>query len=264
MSLHEYLLRDPRCQNLAEGAIYAVAPLLEDPDPAPVLGLLDEWAYELAGRMPLPWNLHSAVDVLNHYLFHEQGLHGDSFHFDAPENAVLPLVLARKQGLPISLSIVWIDVARRLGFDAVGVALPGHFIAALRTEMGLLCFDPFQRGQAIGEELAERLVRKATGGRAVFDPAMLVPAENRAVLARLVRNLHVRYMSAHDWDEALWTSTHIALLAPLDPDAYRDRAFVHLHRGDVEKAYLDLQEAIRLSQEPDPQLAQLLTRLQRR
>lgn len=262
-SLHEYLQADPECRALAVGAVFAVAPLLEDPDPGPLDRTLDVWAFELAGRMPLPWSIHGAIDALNHYLFQEQGLQGDRGNFDNPENAVLPKVLERRLGLPIALSILWIDVARRLGMDAVGVGLPGHFIAGLRLDLGTLYFDPFHGGHPVGEEQAASLVRRNTGGRSAFVPAMLEPLPHRAILARLVRNLHARFLRSQSWEEAFWTATHLVLLSPEDPLPYRDRAFVRLRRGEVIEALKDLQEAIRLGQDSDPQLAEWVERLKK-
>lgn len=261
MSLHDYLLRDPSCVGLAEGAVHAVAPLLDDPDPAPLLETLEACAFELAGRMPLPWNFHEAVDALNAYLFEERGLRGDRETYDDPDNAVLPRVIERQRGLPISLSILWMDQARRLGFEPLGIALPGHFIVGLKLDLGALYFDPFDGGRAVGDEDAARLVQAATGGRAAFEPSMLEPAPHRAILARLVRNLHVGYVHRRNWDEALWTSTHLVLLAPEDPASYRDRAFVHHQRGEETAALADLQEAIRLSPAGDPELARWADRL---
>jgi regulator of sirC expression with transglutaminase-like and TPR domain len=236
--------------------------MLTDPDPAPVVAVVEEWVFDLASRMPLPWNLHSAIDVLNTYLFQEVGLQGDRETYDDPANAALPQVIARKRGMPISLAILWMEVARRLGFRAVGVALPGHFIAGLELDLGTLYFDVFNGGQAVGEEGAGRLVEQATGGRASFDPAMLAPVTNRAILVRLVRNLHVRFVRAQAWEEALWTSTHLVLLAPEESLPYRDRAFVHFKRGEMMEGISDLHEAIRLSQDLDPELMQWMEKLQ--
>jgi regulator of sirC expression with transglutaminase-like and TPR domain len=263
MSLHEFLLTDPECRQLAKGAVLAVAPMLDDPDPDPVLATLDDWAFELAGRMPLPWSIHGAIDALNHYLFEELGLHGDRMAYDDPENAVLPKVITRRKGLPIALSILWIDVAKRLGLDAVGIPLPGHFVTALRLDLGMLFFDPFNRGRALGEEEAARIVQKVSGGRVAFDPVMLEPVAHRTILLRLVRNLHSRFVKAEHWDEALWSATHLILLAPQDTGPYRDRAFVHLKRGEIMPAVQDLQVAIQLSQEDDPQLRDWIEKLKK-
>ena len=243
MSLHDFLLRDPGCTALVEGALAATAPLLEDEDPAPVVAQLEAWTLELAGRMPLPWNFHGALDQLNTFLFQELGFSGDRKTYDDPRNALLPAVLQRRRGLPITLSILWIDLARRLGFEAVGVGLPGHFVCAVRHDLGLLCFDPFHGGIPVGPERAAELVRKATQGRTPFHPDLLRPAPDRAILARLVRNLHARYLQTESWEEVLWTSTHLILLDPSDPDPWKARALVHLQRGDPEAAEADLQEA---------------------
>jgi regulator of sirC expression with transglutaminase-like and TPR domain len=262
MSLLEFLQRDPHCRKLAEGAIHAVAPALEEPDPTPVLNELEAWAFTLAGRMPLPWNLHQALDVLNHLLFVELGFTGDRETYDDPLNALLPSVITRRKGLPIALSILWIDLARRLGFDAVGVGLPGHFVAALRTDLGLLCFDPFNRGRAFGEEGGAAIVKAATGGRTDFHRDMLRPVSDRSVLIRLVRNLHLRFLHAEEWEEALWTATHLILLEPASARAHKERAFVHLQRGEPGPALEDLREALRLSPDPDPEVRTWLKQLE--
>lgn len=262
MSLLEYLRRDPECRNLAEGAIHAVAPALEDPDPAATLAQLDDWAFLLAGRMPLPWNTHQAIDALNHLLFGELGFEGDRETYDDPLNALLPSVMARRKGLPIALSILWVDLARRLGFDAVGVGLPGHFLAALRTDFGLLCFDPFHQGRPVGEEGGAQLVKAASAGRIEFHRDMLRPAADRQILVRLVRNLHLRFVHAEDWGEALWTGTHLILLDPGSSRAHKERAFVHLQRGEPGPALADLREALRLSPGPDSEIQAWMQQLE--
>ncbi|WP_257309127.1 SirB1 family protein [Geothrix fuzhouensis] len=262
MSLLEYLRLDPHCRNLAEGAIHAVAPALEDPDPAPVIMQLNEWAFVLAGRMPLPWDTHKALEALNHLLFTELGFEGDRETYDDPLNALLPAVMARRKGLPIALSILWIDLARRLGFDAVGVGLPGHFITALRAGSSLLCFDPFNGGRVVGEEGGAALVKAASAGRITFHRDMLRPATDRQILIRLVRNLHLRFMNAEDWEEALWTATHLILLDPEDSRSHKERAFVHLQREEPGPALRDLREALRLSVDPDPEIQAWLQQLE--
>jgi regulator of sirC expression with transglutaminase-like and TPR domain len=254
MSLLEYLQKDPECRDLAEGAVHAVAPGLDDPDPGQVCGQLNEWAFVLAGRMPLPWNTHKAIDALNDLLFSELGFSGDLETYDDPLNAMLPTVISRRKGLPITLSILWVDLARRLGFDAVGVGLPGHFITGLRTDFGLLYFDPFHKGRSVGVEGCAELVKGATAGRQAFNRDMLRPATGREILIRLVRNLHLRFMQAEVWEEALWTGTHLILLDPQNPRAHKERAFVHLQRSETGPARTDLHEALRLSPDPDPEI----------
>lgn len=262
MSLYEFLQTDPECRSLGEGAVHAVAPLLLDPDPAPTLRQLEAWGLDLAGRMPLPWNLHQALDEVNGFLFRDLEFTGDFRSYDDPANAALPLVLQRRRGLPISLSILWVDLGRRLGFDAVGIGLPGHFLAGLRTDLGLLCFDPFHQGRAVGEEEAARLVASATRGRVAFHPGMLAPMPHRAILARLVRNLCVRYQRTEAWTEVVWTATHLVLLEPDAPGPLRDRAQAHLRLGHRQQALDDLEAAQSLV--PDPLVAEWMAGLRKR
>jgi regulator of sirC expression with transglutaminase-like and TPR domain len=263
VSFHEYLQEDPQCRQLAVGAVAAVGPLLPDPDPGPVTAQLDAWAFELAGRMPLPWNLHEAMDALNDFLFRDLGFKGDPEGYEDPENAVLPSVLARRKGLPLTLSILWIDLARRLGLDAVGVGLPGHFIVGLRLEPGLLLYDPFHGGRAVGEERAAQLVRSATGGRVAFEPGMLSPVTHRAILYRLLRNLYVRFARTQSWDDALWAATHMILIHPAEAQPYRDRTFVRIQRGELDEALRDLKDALRLSPKGDAELEGWLEKFKR-
>jgi regulator of sirC expression with transglutaminase-like and TPR domain len=115
----------------------------------------------------------------------------------------------------------------------------------------------------VGEEEAARLVRRATGGRTLFDPAMLAPLPHRAILARLVRNLHARYLRDLAWEEAFWTATHLMLLSPENPLPYRDRAFVRLQRGEPVEALKDLREAIRLDPGSEAQMVEWMERMKK-
>ena len=262
MSLHEFLKEDPQCKRLAEGAVHAVAPLLDEVDSSVVLEELDHWAHRLACRMPLPWNFHAAIDEVNRFLFQDLGFIGDRQTYDDPRNSLLPMVIERRRGLPISLCILWIELARRMGFQAVGVGLPGHFICGIENDgMGLLLFDPFNGGSPVGHETAARLVQQATGRPDAFHPRMLKATPGRTILARLVRNLHVRFLRSEVWDEALWTSTHLILLEPGDPQPLKERAIVHLRRGEPDAAQKDLEEALEQTQDPDPELEAWLEHL---
>jgi regulator of sirC expression with transglutaminase-like and TPR domain len=90
---------------------------------------------------------------------------------------------------------------------------------------------------------------------------MLSATPDRQILVRLVRNLHLRYLHAERWEEALWTSTHLILLEPSNPRPRKERAFVHLQRDEPAPALEDLQEALRLSPEPDPEIEAWLLQL---
>lgn len=214
--------------------------------------------------MPLPWNTVDALEAVNNFLFSHVGLRGDRENYEDPRNAVLPQVISRRRGLPISLSIIWIDVARRLGLDAVGIGLPGHFLAGLQTSEGLLCIDPFHGGRAVGEEEAAELVYRATAGRVSFRPDMLKAVSHRAILTRLVRNLHLRFVKEEAWEEALWTSTHLQLLDPDDSQPYKERGMVHLKRGEAVKALKDFRAALDRSNSADPELMKWMEKLERR
>ncbi len=113
----------------------------------------------------------------------------------------------------------------------------------------------------MGEEGGAELVESASAGRMTFHRGMLRPASGREILIRLVRNLHMRFMHAESWEEALWTGTHLILLDPYNPRVHKERAFVHLQRDESEPALIDLREALRLSPDPDPEIQAWLAQL---
>jgi regulator of sirC expression with transglutaminase-like and TPR domain len=91
---------------------------------------------------------------------------------------------------------------------------------------------------------------------------MLRPTSDREILIRLVRNLHLRFMHAEDWEESLWTSTHLILLDPRNPRVHKERAFIHLQRDETGPALADLREALRLNPDPDPEIQAWLAQLE--
>ncbi|MSO78306.1 MAG: hypothetical protein EXQ79_01715 [Acidimicrobiia bacterium] len=155
---------------------------------------------QLARFDDLASNAPAAPDALATYLFVERGFAGNSVDYSDPHNSFLDDVLDRRLGLPITLSVLMLEVGRRLGLTLDGVGMPGHFL--VRADAGVF-FDPFHGGERLDEDgCRERF--SATQGDAPFLPAFLLPVGSHAILSRMLANL-VRSFATRDPSNAVWT-----------------------------------------------------------
>ena len=205
--------------------------------------LLQEHAESLRGEIDAidAWPLKMAA--INRRLFDELGYSGDSDEYYDPRNSYLNQVFERRRGNPISLAMVQMEVARRLGVPLDGVSFPGHFLVRLPVDDGLLVMDPFNRGRPLDvDELRER-AKPHLGGELPDDGALLHilnPASHRAILVRVLRNLHGVYAEGDDWVRAARSAGRILTLAPDQPEALRDRGLAYLELGHRSGARHDL------------------------
>jgi regulator of sirC expression with transglutaminase-like and TPR domain len=195
-----------------------------------------------------PWPLKMAA--INRHLFDELGYSGNHDEYYDPRNSYVNEVFERRLGNPISLALVQIEVAHRLGVPLDGVSFPGHFLVRLPVDDGLLVMDPFNGGRPLGaDELRER-ARPHLGGDVPDDNALLQildPASNRAILVRMLRNLHGVYAEREEWDRAARSADRVLKLMPDQPDALRDRALAYLKLDYHKGARADLSRYLHLS-----------------
>lgn len=166
--------------------------------------------------------------AINRHLFDELGYSGDHDEYYDPRNSYLNQVFERRLGNPISLALVQMEVARRLGIPLDGVSFPGHFLVRLPVDDGVLVMDPFNGGRPLDvDELRER-AKSHLGGQMPDDQVLaqiLDPAPARAILMRMLRNLHGVYAEAGEWDRAARSADRLLKLAPEQDDALRDAAW---------------------------------------
>lgn len=196
------------------------------------------------------------VERLNRFLFGEEGFAGASEYYD-PRNSYLNEVLARRCGIPITLAIVYIAVARRAGLDARGISFPGHFLVrcAGRDEQ---IIDAFH-GRTISLAEIEARLESALGPDAALRPELhLRDASAREILVRMLANLQRIFASSGDAERLLACCDRIVLLMPGDPIALRDRALVYQRLGWLAAAIADLEAALELSS--DAELSEALAR----
>jgi regulator of sirC expression with transglutaminase-like and TPR domain len=155
----------------------------------------------------------ASFDGVRNHLFVTERFRGNVQAYDDPANSLLDDVLERRLGIPITLAVVMLEVARRSGVAAVGIGMPGHFLVGDPARPGRFC-DVFSGGALLGEDECSLLFRRAVGPAHAFEPGMLAPATTRAILARMLANLE-RSSLASDPVEATWMATLHSSIAGL-------------------------------------------------
>ena len=221
-------------------------------DPAQYDALLQGHVEQVRAQVEAvdPWPQKMAA--INRHLFDELGYAGDSEHYYDPRNSYLNEVFERRLGNPISLALVQIEVARRLGVPLDGVSFPGHFLVRLPVDDGVLVMDPFNRGRPLDEDELRQRARPHLNGEAPDDRALfqiLNPATHRAILMRVLRNLHGVYAERDDWERAARSADRILRLSPDNGEALRDRGLAYLKMGYRQGARSDLARYLQLNPE---------------
>lgn len=201
---------------------------------------LDELAEAVRGRLPARWNAATALRALRAALFEEAGFRGNDEDYYDPRNSFLNEVLERRLGIPITLCVIYVEVAARVGLPVHGVGFPGHFLVKHVSGQVELFVDPFHGGEILsGDECLARL-NATVPGRAV-ERRHLEAATPQQILRRLLHNLRKIYVKAGDDVRALWVVDRLVLLSPDDALARRDRGLLEARLGGTKAALADLQ-----------------------
>jgi regulator of sirC expression with transglutaminase-like and TPR domain len=240
--------------DLAEAALLIAAEEYPSLDVAAYLRRFDELAAAASGEVRPGLAPAEQIARLNHHLFVECGFAGNSDDYYDPRNSFLNDVLDRRTGIPISLSIVYSEVAQRLDLPVYGVSFPGHFLAKYVGDPEII-IDAFF-GTVIGaDECAQRL-RGIYGDDAQLDPRLLRPAPAREILARMLSNLKQVYVQHSDFERALGCVDRILLLAPNTARELRDRGILYQRLECYAAALQDFERYLRLA--PDDEAAHLI------
>jgi regulator of sirC expression with transglutaminase-like and TPR domain len=218
-------------------------------DPARYDAEIQAHADALRGRVEAIAPLPLKMAAVNEYLFEELGYSGNHQEYYDPRNSYLNEVVERRLGNPISLAVVQMEVARRLGLPLDGVSFPGHFLVRLPVGEGVLVMDPFNRGRPLDEDELRERARPHLGGEPPDDEALyqiLHPASHRAMLMRMLRNLHGAYADGGDWERAVRCADRILRLSPDNAEALRDRGLGYAKLGHLRGARADLGRYLQL------------------
>lgn len=160
--------------------------------------------------------------AISDWLFDHLGFSGNTDDYYDPRNSFLCDVLDRRTGIPISLSVVYLEVARRVGVLAQGVNFPGHFLVRVAIEDAWLFLDPYSGGRALTPADLEALLRKTTNPDAVLEPSVIAAASKRQILSRMLVNLAGIYGRHGDLPRSLDVLERLAVLEPANPRIARD------------------------------------------
>jgi regulator of sirC expression with transglutaminase-like and TPR domain len=239
--------------DLARAALLVAAEEYPGLDVDGYLARLDGLAGEVDARLAGRPDAERAF-LLSEFLFREQCFAGNAESYDDPRNSFLNDVIERRRGIPITLSLVYMEVARRVSLPAFGVGFPGHFLA--RVGQAGPVVDSFG-GCLLSESDCRELLKKVAGAEARLVPQVhLRPATPREILARLLGNLKHLYVRGRDFGRALACCERILLLLPDSPLELRDRGLVYEQLECYAAARSDLRRFLELS--PDDQTAALV------
>lgn len=232
------------------------------------LGEIERMALRLRASMPQTSAAEDRIVALNQFLFDDLGYAGNVDDYYDPRNSYLNEVIDRRIGIPITLSIVYMEVGRRVGLPLEGVSFPGHFLVRVRVRSGVLVLDPFAGGVPQSEdELRQRLKRVIPEGAAADVPVgelpldqFLEPASKRQILARVLRNLKGVYREADKPERMLEVLNRMLVLTPEAHGELRDRGYVYQRLECWRPALKDLTDYVQL--EPDaPDLEDVRVRM---
>ncbi len=202
------------------------------------LARLDALAEDAAPGLAAAHSLRERVAALNRFLFEEQRFGGNTHSYYDPRNSYLNDVLERRLGIPITLTLVYMAIGRRLGLDVQGVSFPGHFLAKC-VEGEEIVVDVYAGAILPPEACLERL-RATVGAEATLTPETLRAATPREILVRMLSNLKQIFVERSDFERALACCERILLLTPDAPFELRDRAAVYAQLGCLAAAAADL------------------------
>jgi len=188
------------------------------------------------------------ISVLNEYLFDELGFHGAEEDYYDPVNSFLNVVLDKKTGIPITLSILYSEVAKHIGLDLRIVGFPGHVIVKYKKEMIL---DPFYRGRLLTIEDLEKILNRNFGEDVEFVPEYLNEATTEQLLTRLLRNLKNAYTQSYAYDNAMKCTDMILGMQPESSEEIRDKGILEERLLRYDKALPFLNKYLELEPEAD-------------
>lgn len=228
--------------DIAEGALIIAADEYPELDVEKYLTALGTMAEHVRNHLPGNGDPRKTVGVLNRYLFDELGFSGNRENYYDPRNSYLNDVLERKMGLPITLSVVYMSIGRRLGMPLFGVGLPGHFIVKWEDQNTRLLIDPFNRGEILDEAGVEARVLDTFHAQAEFQPEWITTVDARYILIRLLNNLKAIFVQTQNLTRAWQAVDKLLILDPRSPENIHDMGLLSIHVKAFRKAAIYLEE----------------------
>ncbi|MBC7380613.1 MAG: tetratricopeptide repeat protein [Burkholderiaceae bacterium] len=231
---------------LLEAAVSLAQDEYPDMDVQQVLGDVDQLLARLKRRLPADAGPLQRLRVLNQFFFRDLSFGGNINDYYDPDNSYLNAVLRTRRGIPISLAVLWMELAQGLSLHARGVGFPGHFMVKVNLPKGQVVIDPFTGQSLSREELAERIepYKRRSGLVDEFEVPLglyLQAAPPRDIIARMLRNLKEIHKTQEDWVRLIAVQDRLVVLLPQAWGEFRDRGLAHAEQGNMQRAVGDLE-----------------------
>ena len=240
------LVADDETLPLLEAAACLAQDEYPDGDVQQVLDSVDQLAQRLRRRLSPDADPLQRLRMLNQFFFKDLGFAGNVNHYHDPDNSYLHVVLRTRRGIPVSLAVLWLELAQGLRLKARGINFPGHFLVKVNLPAGQVVIDPFSGESLSREALSERLLpyQQSRGMVGEFDVPMglyLQSATPRDILVRMLRNLKDLHRSQADASRLLAVQERLVILLPDHWPEWRDRGLAHAELGNTREAVADLE-----------------------
>jgi regulator of sirC expression with transglutaminase-like and TPR domain len=245
--------------DLAKAALYIAQEEYPDLDAEEYMNALDVMADEVEERLPAERYPLRIIQTLNQYFYDDLGYIGNTSDYYDPRNSFLNEVIERRTGIPITLSLVYLEVSRRLDFPMVGINMPGHFLIRPSFEEAGIFVDAFNRGEILFQQDCEARLAQMYGRPVQMQSSFITSVSPRQILVRMLRNLKFIYLNRSELPKAQAAVERILLLFPDAPIEIRDRGLIYYQLGDEPQAAQDLE--IYLAMLPNAEDAPVIRRL---
>lgn len=232
--------------DLSEAALLIALEQYPGLDVPSYLEQIERWSRAILDHLEGSHDVERTLGAINHLLFDEEGFHGEADDYYDPRYTFLNEVIDGHAGLPITLSIVYLEVSRRVGLQTVGIAVPGHFLVRLSGPWGELLVDPFDEGRVLTRDECQGFLDRLYGGAVRLREHHLRSFTDSQILARLLSHLKTMYLAKGDLVGAISAFDRLVILGESDPWDYRDRGLLamklHRYEDAIEnlETYLDL------------------------
>lgn len=189
---------------------------------------------------------HTHAETISAFLFDRLRFQGNRGDYEDPRNSYINAVLDRRLGIPISLSVIYLHVARKARLQAEGIALPGHFVVRVTDPDGDVFIDPFNQGKVLTLDDCAQLVATSTGYQGPLQDDWLTPVTPAAILTRMLNNLRNIYLKLREWEAALSVIEHTRMLQPNMPELIRDLGIIYHQKGQLRLAIENYEQYLNL------------------
>jgi regulator of sirC expression with transglutaminase-like and TPR domain len=208
------------------------------------LSQIDEMAKTIGSRLSpnaATLNPLSIINQINEYLYNELAFRGNKENYYDPRNSFLNEVLVRRLGIPITLSVLYMEIARRLGLTILGVGMPGHFLMKCTIDDQEIIIDAFNQGRILDKNDCQQLITNLYGTGIELKSSFFRAVSKKEILIRMLNNLKSIYLSSGDHQRTIATIECLLLITPQSINDIRDRGLVSYHLGKYSRAISDLE-----------------------